>query len=184
MLLDLACHPETPCRAVTRITVSIVRPHADVLEIRYVAHGDMSGVAIPAPAPSAFRDELWKHTCFEAFLRPPEGEAYCEFNFSPSTEYAGYGFTGYREGMNGAHCSRPTPSVRQTADTLELAVNLWTGRLLGHIPALGPLRVALTTVIEEADGAKSYWALAHPPGKPDFHHIDGFTLDLPTPEPA
>jgi hypothetical protein len=34
-------------------------------------------------------------------------------------------------------------------------------------------------VIEETSGGKSYWALAHPPGKPDFHHADGFVYELP-----
>ena len=40
-------------------------------------------------------------------------------------------------------------------------------------------RLALTAVIEETGGAKSYWALKHAPGKPDFHHADGFVLELP-----
>jgi hypothetical protein len=45
---------------------------------------------------------------------------------------------------------------------------------------LGParLRLGLTAVIEQANLAKSYWALAHPPGEPDFHHRDGFALTL------
>jgi hypothetical protein len=34
-------------------------------------------------------------------------------------------------------------------------------------------------VIEETNGRLSYWALAHPPGKPDFHHSDCFALELP-----
>jgi len=42
----------------------------------------------------------------------------------------------------------------------------------------GRWRVALTAVIEETNGTKSYWALKHPPGKPDFHHADGFALEL------
>jgi hypothetical protein len=33
-------------------------------------------------------------------------------------------------------------------------------------------------VIEDADGSLSYWALAHPPGRPDFHHTEAFALDL------
>jgi hypothetical protein len=33
-------------------------------------------------------------------------------------------------------------------------------------------------VIEEIDGALSYWALRHAPGKPDFHHRDAFALEL------
>ena len=35
--------------------------------------------------------------------------------------------------------------------------------------------------IEEASGRISYWALKHPPGRPDFHHPDGFALELPPP---
>jgi len=45
-------------------------------------------------------------------------------------------------------------------------------------------KLALSAVIEEIDGTKSYWALAHPPGKPDFHHPDCFTLTLGAPDQA
>ena len=33
-------------------------------------------------------------------------------------------------------------------------------------------------VIEEEDGTISYWALRHAAGKPDFHHPDGFAMEL------
>jgi len=49
-------------------------------------------------------------------------------------------------------------------------------------PALGgpgEWLAAITAVIEEADGTKSYWALRHPSAQPDFHHADGFALELP-----
>jgi len=36
----------------------------------------------------------------------------------------------------------------------------------------------LSAVIEDISGGTSYWALAHPPGKPDFHHADGFALEF------
>ena len=39
-------------------------------------------------------------------------------------------------------------------------------------------RLGLAAVIEETSGRKSYWALAHPPGKPDFHHSDCFALEF------
>jgi len=45
-------------------------------------------------------------------------------------------------------------------------------------------RIGLSAVIEETDGTKSYWALRHPPGKPDFHHPDCFALTLGAPPPA
>lgn len=44
------------------------------------------------------------------------------------------------------------------------------------------VRVGLCAVIEETDGTKSYWALRHPPGPPDFHHPDCFALTLGPPE--
>jgi hypothetical protein len=42
-------------------------------------------------------------------------------------------------------------------------------------------RAGVSAVIEEADGTKSYWALAHPPGEPDFHDPESFVLSLPAP---
>jgi hypothetical protein len=40
------------------------------------------------------------------------------------------------------------------------------------------LRIALAAVIEDENGRLSYWGLRHPPGKPDFHHPDGFALEV------
>jgi len=51
-------------------------------------------------------DELWKTTCFEAFLRADGEEAYREWNFAPSGDWAAYDFVTYREG-------RSKPDIRQ-----------------------------------------------------------------------
>ena len=40
-----------------------------------------------------------------------------------------------------------------------------------------------SAVIEEVSGNKSYWALAHPPGKPDFHQAHCFIHELERAEP-
>jgi hypothetical protein len=57
-----------------------------------------------------------------------------------------------------------------------------------HLGAALPVNLAwqaaLAAVIEERDGAKSYWALAHPLGKPDFHDPNCFILDLAASEAA
>jgi hypothetical protein len=42
----------------------------------------------------------------------------------------------------------------------------------------GSWRIGLAAVIEETSGHKSYWALAHPPGRADFHHSDSFVLEF------
>jgi len=47
-----------------------------------------------------------------------------------------------------------------------------------YLPAGDTFGLGLSAVIEETSGRKSYWALAHPPGKPDFHHTDSFALEL------
>ena len=40
--------------------------------------------------------------------------------------------------------------------------------------------LGLSAVLEEKDGTKSYWALAHPdPEKPDFHDPGCFVAHLP-----
>ena len=50
---------------------------------------------------------------------------------------------------------------------------------LPSLPGDAPWRLGLSAVIEETTGRKSFWALAHPPGKADFHHPDCFAFELP-----
>ena len=45
-------------------------------------------------------------------------------------------------------------------------------------------KLNLAAVIEERDGTKSYWAIAHPPGdRPNFHHPACFAATLPPKAP-
>jgi hypothetical protein len=44
------------------------------------------------------------------------------------------------------------------------------------------LQLALSAVVEDEQGLLSYWALKHPPGRPDFHHPDAFALELERPD--
>ena len=176
--LVLAPHPALPPTAIHRIEVEVERPGPDRLHLRYVVIGDVGRLCLPPPAAPARTDELWKHTCFEAFLRPGAGPAYCELNLSPSTRWAAYSFVAERAGMQHADgIGAPRIETRSSADRYELtaAIDL---DLAGH----AAWRLGLSAVIEDLDGAKSYWALAHPATKPDFHHPDAFTFDLPAPE--
>ena len=52
----------------------------------------------------------------------------------------------------------------------------WIACRVCHVNALW--RLGLSAVIEDTSGRKSYWALAHPPGKPDFHHADCFAHEF------
>jgi hypothetical protein len=170
MRFSLICHPDTPCAAVRSIDVELVRPHDGVARLHYIVSGDIAAVALPARTAPARADRLWEHTCFEAFARGA-GEGYCEFNFSPSTQWAAYAFDGYRSNMRNAESAAPHIHILATAERFDLQAMIDLGDVVAH-------RLALSAVIEETSGAKSYWALAHPPGKPDFHHADSFAYEL------
>jgi hypothetical protein len=146
--------------------------------LSYFVSGSTAGLLLPKVASSVRRDELWQHTCFEAFLRAPQSEAYVEVNLSPSTEWAVYRFSGYRVGM-GVVTEVDTPRVelKAAADRYELKAVLELGNV-GELKRDERWQIGLTAVIEETNGRKSYWALRHAAGKPDFHRKDGFILEL------
>lgn len=175
---SLTRHPDTPSARVTAVAVELIASPDDLL-IRYFVTGS-EDLIVPEWASAVRRDDLWETTCFEAFLKPPGGEAYFEFNFSPSTEWAAYRFERRRWGRS----DLPRPVVpfstrgEQPSDPL-LEVDLD----LSGLPD-GPLRLNLCAVISEKGGRKSYWALAHPPGDPDFHDPACFTVELPAARPA
>jgi hypothetical protein len=171
----LTPHPSSQCRAVTAIEVDAVRLEPGTLSLTYTLRGAIDDVALPERALPMRADELWRHTCFEAFIRAGAGDAYYEFNFAPSTQWAAYRFDSYRAGMSVAYeIAMPAAEVTKHSAQLTLRVPL----SLPNFPA-SRWRMALSAVIEETNGAKSYWALAHAPGKPDFHHADAFALELP-----
>ena len=129
---------------------------------------------IPATEDPARRDELWRTTCFEAFLGVHGQDGYREWNFAPSGDWAAYDFSGYREGMAEAEIGSP-PYIR-----MEDNLTWWTLGATIATDAACRFELGLSAVLEEKDGTKSYWALAHPSvDKPDFHHRDCFAARLP-----
>jgi hypothetical protein len=176
--IALICHPNTPCECIHRFTVQVSRTGDGLLALRYVIEGDLSGLRLPDPRPPRRADELWRHTCCEAFLAGRRQAGYYEFNFAPSTEWAIYRFEAYRTGMTAVEpVGRPTITLRAGVDRLELkAVARLTG--LTAKPGEAKWRLALSAVIEQQGGQRAYWALRHPPGPPDFHHPDSFALSL------
>ena len=173
MRQSLKLHPNSRCDAVREITVEATRIDKSALRLRYRASGVMVGLRIPQPGRPARTDALWQHTCFEAFLRPRAGEAYLEFNFAPSTEWAAYSFASYRSEMRVIADAAVSIEVEETDDALEVVA------LLEGLPEDAGWRLGASAVMEEIGGRRSYWALAHPAGKPDFHHSDCFALELP-----
>jgi hypothetical protein len=177
MRRTLRLHPDSSCLAVRHIDVEVLRPQADSLTFAYSVTGTISDVAMSPMAAATRTDELWRHTCFEAFVGSSLSVSYYEFNFAPSTQWAAYRFSDYRADMRVAtEINAPQITVQSNPERYVLQASLELGQLL--LSRGATLRVGLSAVIEEIGGRRSYWALAHPPGKADFHHSDCFALEV------
>jgi hypothetical protein len=176
-LLDLRCHPSSRALQVRDIQVLVSRSSSDELHLTYCLNGDIPEIRIPAAGAPRIGTQLWQHTCFEAFIAVEGQSAYHEFNFAPSSEWAVYAFVGYRKrGPQVSEIVPPWIAVRCTQSRFELESLVRLDGLSG-IHRRASLRLGLSAVIEASDGL-SYWALRHPTGKPDFHHVDGFAVLL------
>jgi hypothetical protein len=198
--VPLQLHPDSRCDALTGVEVEIARASPRVLQLSYVLLGAPRKIRMK-PREQDRGDPLWRHTCLEAFLRPGGGEGYLEVNLSPSGEWGAYSFTRYREGMEATRAAalsgvdsetrmRPMEAGERarlesvgfdTRQRFEPSFFLLKAQLTFDVslPLDVPWHLGLSAVIEERNGRISYWALRHPPGKPDFHHPDCFALELP-----
>ncbi len=183
MRFNLSAHPSTPSESVTGVEVACEWVGRDRLWLRYFVDGPVDELSLPDEAQPERRDNLWQTTCFELFLRQLGSVPYVEFNFSPSSQWAAYGFGDVREGGHDlAVPANPEIAPLDAGDSY-LAFEVEVTLPADHIQP--EMLVALSAVIEEMDGTKTYWALHHPdPDKPDFHHPDCFTLELSPPEQA
>jgi hypothetical protein len=180
--IDLRCHPSIRSETVRAVQV-LVRRSAGELETTFRLDGDIPQIRIASPAEPRIGKELWRHTCFEAFVAVDGQPAYHEINFSPSREWTVYAFSGYRKGGPLANeTMRPNIVVRSTGNRVELN-GLVRLDSLSAIHPRAALRIGLSAVIDASDGI-SYWALRHPTDKPDFHDPAGFALLLAAPDPT
>jgi len=169
-------HPDHPPLAVSGIEARIIGADANWLRVRWRVEGAQQ-LVVPAFAGKGRDDGLWKTTCFELFLRPEGGQAYCEINLSPSERWNAYDFDGYRLGM----AERPFPrepecTLRQGSSFAIFDATIPVGGLPDAEGAMN-----LCAVIEEQGGTVSYWALVQPVEKPDFHDPACFAAALPAP---
>ena len=151
-----------PIRAVT----AAISPTDTGCEAEFRLDGDVSRIVVPEPAPSARRDNLWKTTCFEIFWQPIGQPGYVEFNLSPSGQWASYDFDSFREGMRDAPVDAISVSCSH-AHTDRAGELVLEASIAAQLPS--PAQVALNAIVEHPDGALQFWALAFPPGPPEFH---------------
>lgn len=174
----LSPHPSTPCDAICRIEIN-VRKMTGGLSLEYAVEGEIANLHLADTAEPKHTDGLWQTTCFEAFLQPdPHLPAYYEFNFSPSSAWAIYRFDGYREGMTVVQTVKP-PNIIQRRGASRLELDVWLDMNGLPLPIEdGDWCLGLSAVIADKRDKLSYWAVVHPPGKPDFHHGDSFAIKL------
>lgn len=178
--LSLLCHPDTPSLAVTGVNARLVIGAHRRFGLDFQIVAPPGAVFLPKRSAPLRRDGLWKTTCMEMFVGAREKACYCEYNYSPSGEWAAYRFSEYRTDMSAMDADAP-PIVLVDTDKSSIVI-----RIEDEFPTVryDTATLALSAVIEEADGTKSYWALRHPPGPPDFHHPDCFALTLGAPRSA
>lgn len=173
---QLVPHPAHPPLALRAIQARVIGADDNWLRLRWRLDG-AERLHVPGFAGKGRADELWRGTCFEAFLRPDGGEHYCELNLSPSERWNAYDFDSYRAGMK----ERPFPREPQCTMRQGTGMAVFDAAIpLAGLPdrdcALG-----LCAVIEEEGGTLSYWALAHGGEAPDFHDPACFAGRLAAP---
>jgi hypothetical protein len=172
--VPLVPFPGKPHPRIT-ITVEVTRLSAGHLRLWYVIKGAFDELLMPPLGKPAREDGLWHHSCCEAFVLSGAGTAYREVNLSPSGKWAAYDFSDYRKGGGNADMRAPMISTAGIAGQIAVGADLHFDAAM----ARAPWHVGLSAVIEEKNGGKSWWALAHTSDKPDFHRADCFTLQLP-----
>ena len=174
----LIAHPDHPPAAVEGVVAQLTVASDNQLLLRFRIDGH-EALVIPPFAGLGRADELWRTTCFELYVQGAD-TAYFEFNFSPSRRWAAYSFTDYREGMRDLPMGHePVCEFAEGERFFVMDVRLSAATLPPQ-----PWTVGLSAIIEEEGGVKSYWALAHAPGKPDFHHPACVALTIEPTDPA
>lgn len=147
-----------------------VETKGNELLLTYQVQGPLKKLLLPKlNSSTSFKDELWKHSCLEFFIKKENSPEYTEFNFSPSGDYAIYHFDNYRERnfyFKNSVCPEIQSSLANSLFELKAKIPLMKGEM------------SLTAVIEDIDQSISYFALAHKKERPDFHDPASFIVNL------
>lgn len=157
-----------------QITVGVERV-SDGLNLRFEVIGAIADIKLPTAGRRERRDELWKQTCFEAFLTSDGFNGYLEFNFAPNGDWAAYKFESYRDG--GANLTMDAPDIQTDRASDRLTVTATIATLPKDLLS-GQIRLGPAAILQTQQGDRSYWALDHPAERPDFHRLENFKINL------
>jgi hypothetical protein len=174
--VELLAHPRAVSDGLGLCVEATLMRAEGALVAQYIVSGNVAAaLRVPELRTAARRDELWRHTCAELFVAVPDQRAYVEFNFSPSSEWAAYGFNAYRDGIHAVEVVAPSIECDRTPTELALKIAVTLPPGLAHSVRL---QLGLCMVTEDTSGHCSYWALAHAADQPDFHRRDGFLVTV------
>src|SRR5471030_925622 len=177
--VQLISHPATPMPQVDSLDVALSPAGDGGLAAVFECHCCAGALRLPEVRQAEAADELWRHTCCELFVGLVGDAAYREFNWSPSGQWAMYGFSDYR-GRDSFRLNVPVPApgirFASGAEGWTLQARLDSAAL----PSVAgeQIELGVAVVLEAADGNLSYWALRHAAARPDFHRRESFVLRL------
>lgn len=170
-IYELVPHPNFAPAEVSKVSVRWNELNDGRLMLRYRIDG-CGKLVVPDFRGKGRADDLWKTTCFELFLYDGSGQ-YREFNFSPSQQWACYGFSGYRTGGRNVALADPPEIIAEKGHSVFVqTVFLPLSELRGADAG------ALSAVVMEQGKRPSYWAMSHHKLEPDFHDPACFGLHL------
>lgn len=124
-----------------------------------------------APGDEFRKDNVWKKTCFELFLKNPNSNEYYEFNFSTEREWNLYKFEDYR---------KPQPPMR--SDDFRVISHSWRNNefkaQILNLTDWHRLQVSLTAVFLSKANQVQYWAVNHADTQPNFHHFGSYQIQI------
>jgi len=146
------------------------------IALSFLLQGTMDDLVLPSTTEQTRCDNLWQATCLEMFWAEEGAKNYWELNLAPTGAWNVYAFSDYRTGMRQEErVAAPAIATTRTPESFSLNAELDIASL--HA-ANAPLRVGVSAILAHRDARLSYWALAHPEAKPNFHAPQSFLLRL------
>jgi hypothetical protein len=149
--------------------------------VEYDLYGLLSHLVIPEQVSGVTgnrRDDLWRHTCFELFVKEAgeKKNAYLECNFAPSGAWNVYSFSSPRKGMVQADIAT-TPEITTTPTKKIYSLRAEVD-LTGLLSESSTVEIGVSCVVENRNGKQGYWALSHLGETLDFHDPRSFLIRL------
>lgn len=130
------------------------------------------------------KNEIWKSTCFEFFLKSPQQNHYWEMNLSPSGDWNFYHLEDYRKSLK-EEALIGTPQIQKdfNGEKFQLSCSFDLNSLMNSIMiskgiAASVFQMGLSCILQKRDLTVEYYSLGHSKEKPDFHNSQFFLASL------